>query len=317
MEIGRVSRKPLRKKRAPRIREVLCRNWSDLTNTFGAFANDSNFRPELTDRWIFRGHADADWPLENSIRRVYGKKCSDWAKSWIWNDAMVLKRIEGQLAFDFASKARLCGLDVSVDQPVALLSAMQHYRVPTRLLDWTYSAFVALFFALECERECEFAAVWAINVTALHKSATRKVLPKKRLSDGSWGIPPVRFVDFGNDENFRKYVLPDLDSYHRTDLLGEPDLHIVVPVLPGAQNERLSAQQGLFLCPSKIGSTFMEQLMGRAEHEWLVKIVLPRSMRDEALRCLLRMNVHHLSLFPGPDGLGRFCALKAELSGWD
>lgn len=306
-------KKPLRK-----VREIVCKDWLDLAQAFGSLANHCTFRPHSTDRWIFRGQADSAWPLENSLRRTYRHKCADWAHSWFWNSAMVLKRIEGQLAFDFASRAKLHGLDLSVEHPVDLLSAMQHFRVPTRLLDWTYSAYVALYFALE--HPSESAAVWAINITALHTKATRKVLPVKRLPNGTRLRPPVRFMDFSRDDNFTNYVLPDLDEYHRTELLGEPALKIVVPIIPGAQNERLSAQQGLFLCASQIGTGFMEQaeeLMDGISQDWIVKIVIPRTMREEALSRLFEMNVHPLSLFPGADGLGRFCALKAQLYGWD
>ena len=314
--IRKLKKTKLRRK----VRAITCTSWTDLTEAFGSLTNEATFRPESTNRWIFRGQADSDWPLENCLRRTYATRCAAWKKSWLWNDAMVLKRIEGQLAFDFASKARLYGLDLSVEHPVALLSAMQHFRAPTRLLDWTYSSFVALYFALECSHACESAAVWAINITALHATATRKVLPVQRMPDGTRRVPPIRLVDFGQEDNFNKYVLPDLDSYHRSALIGEPALDIVVPLIPAAQNERLSAQQGLFLCPSKIGTPFMEQLealMDRTKQEWIVKIVVPRSLREEALRRLLQMNIHHLSLFPGADGLGRFCALKAELWGWD
>src|SRR5205085_9529443 len=123
-------------------------------------------------------------------------------------------------------------------------------------------------------------------------------------------VAPVRLVDFGRDEEFKKCVLPDLDSYHLTHLMGEPSLDIVVPMLPRAQNERLSAQQGVFLCPSRVGIGFMEQvenLMGGINNDWIVKIEVPRTLREEVLRRLLQMNVHHVSLFPGADGLGRFC----------
>jgi hypothetical protein len=232
---------------------------------------------------------------------------------------MVLKRIEGQLAFDFASKAKLHGIDVSTDRPVALLSAMRHFGVPTRLLDWTYSPFVALYFALEDDRSCTTAAVWAIDIASLDRAATLKTLPVTKLKGGQKMIPPVRSVDFSRDEVFLKHVCPDFDFYHRSDLLGEPAIENVVPLVPGAQNERLSAQQGLFLCPSQVGPTLMEQLaklMHPVKDEWIVKIVIPRTLRSEILRKLFQMNVHPLSLFPGADGLGRFCSLKAELFGW-
>ena len=233
---------------------------------------------------------------------------------------MVLKRIEGQLAFDFASKAKLCGFDLTVDRPVELLSAMQHFGAPTRLLDWTYSAYVGLYFALERSLAYEDAAVWAINLTALHARATRSVLPVEKLTDGRRLIPPIRVIDFSRDDMFKKHVLPDLDSYHRTHLLGEPKLQILVPILPGAQNARLAAQQGIFLCASQIGTSFLDQaahLMRGVKSEWIVKFVVSRRMREDALKRLLQMNVHPLTLFPGPDGLGRFCMLKAELYGWE
>ena len=53
---------------------------------------------------------------------------------------------------------------------------MQHYRAPTRLLDWTDAALVALYFALsswspaggDARREAR-PAVWALNPWALNR----------------------------------------------------------------------------------------------------------------------------------------------------
>jgi FRG domain len=42
-------------------------------------------------------------------------------------------------------------LPPGLKSPWEILSAMQHYRVPTRMMDWTESLFVALYFALEFE----------------------------------------------------------------------------------------------------------------------------------------------------------------------
>jgi hypothetical protein len=119
---------------------------------------------------------------------------------------------------------------------------------------------------------------------------------------------------------FKEHVICDLEYYRRSILLGEPAIENVVPLLPRSQNERISAQQGLFLCPSQVGPTLMEQLsklMHGSNREWITKILIPRSMRRDILQRLFRMNVHPLSLFPGADGLGRFCREKAELFGWE
>jgi hypothetical protein len=102
-------------------------------------------------------------------------------------------------------------------------------------------------------------------------------------------------------------------------LLGEPKLKTkVVPIIPRLQNERLTAQQGLFLCPSLLGSSFIDQLevmMNNVAEDWLVKIVVPRALRNQMLKQLFQMNIHSHSLFPGAEGLGRFCHSKVELWG--
>jgi len=127
-------------------------------------------------------------------------------------------------------------------------------------------------------------------------------------------------IDFGHDDTFRRFILPDLETYHTSHRLGESKIRNVAMLLPRTQNERISAQQGLFLCPSRIGPTFMEQLqelMHDVKSEWALKLIIPRKMRTEILNKLFQMNVNPVSLFPGADGLGKFCSLKAELFGWE
>jgi FRG domain len=317
--IVRSTQLPARRPHA--TKEVVCTNWSEVADVLDAPGGKSDSLASRSNRWIFRGQADSSWKLENSIRRTFHPRWREWKKSPLWNSGCVLRRIEGKLALEFSSRARLYGLDVATEKPVALLSAMQHFGVPTRLLDWTHSGYVALYFALEQQLQTQAysAAVWALDLTALHTQATNDVLPVTRLKGGIRLRPPVEFVDFGRDETFKKHVLPDLDYYHQSMLLGEPRLKAkVVPLAPRLQNERLSAQQGLFLCPAQVGSAFMEQLeamMENAKEEWLIKIVIPRALRDLMLKRLFQMNIHSQSLFPGTDGLGRFCQSKIELWG--
>ncbi len=43
------------------------------------------------------------------------------------------------------------------------LSIMQHFGAPTRLLDFTYSIYIALYFAIEHMNQEEYSAIWCIN----------------------------------------------------------------------------------------------------------------------------------------------------------
>jgi len=72
-----------------------------------------------------------------------------------------------------------------LDDVVGWLAAMQPYGVPTRFLDWSYSAYVALFFAVENPTAEEFAALWAIRTDTVVQRSRELV---NTLLAPSWSI---------------------------------------------------------------------------------------------------------------------------------
>jgi len=145
---------------------VQCPDWRTIRDQF-----DQIPKPErgLDDGgeiwqigWIFRGHKKTCYPLQPSIERAYPYSG--------WNEA------EYQAFREFQSKAALhmdvAQLPRSSDR-LGWLAIMQHYGAPTRLLDFTYSPYVALYFALRQhgENESDSVDVWALDAASLRKRA--------------------------------------------------------------------------------------------------------------------------------------------------
>jgi hypothetical protein len=89
--------------------------------------------------WMFRGQKDARWNLKTTFERL-----TDIAKP---KDII---NLEIGLLRKFERELPLYSRRVPKDKDlIELFSLMQHYGTPTRLLDWTYSLYIATYFALE------------------------------------------------------------------------------------------------------------------------------------------------------------------------
>jgi hypothetical protein len=136
----------------PSVRHV--QTWAE----FKSMMTDSLFPhvPLVRGRFLFRGHGSPSWPLISSFDRWYKGPRSLKAKT-----------VERLMTFFLQE---LEGLDVSshvLENEVARLALAQHHGLPTRLLDWTESPYIAAFFAfsghaLDPQREGQ-VAVWCLD----------------------------------------------------------------------------------------------------------------------------------------------------------
>lgn len=111
-------------------------------------------------KWLFRGQADAQWQLLPSIYRGYTAQ----QERYLTNE------------FRVRAGSRHGSCPNSDDYP-SWLALMQHYGLPTRLLDWTYSPLIAAFFAVHpdyCPPKHDgkerSACVWAMQANQLNQS---------------------------------------------------------------------------------------------------------------------------------------------------
>lgn len=252
-------------------RTVQVRSWQEAKTYFGKF-------PE---GWLFRGQRDATWSLESSLERIVPSSVNLAAF-----EGMVLDRFQ-RVAHHYLPSNRI------PSDRLEWLALMQHHGAVTRLLDWTYSPYVAAFFAIErAESDC---AVWVIGETKV-KEAGRLLLL---------------------EENVNPSLLVNLASpkYHAAIFSACP--LGVFPVEPYFRNQRLYIQQGLFLLGGDPSQGFTENLLrmkGLDTAQCVVKIVIPYDAKADALRDLNRVNVNRATLFPGLDGFAQSLGTYAELA---
>jgi hypothetical protein len=235
--------------------------------------------------WAFRGQSDANWPLFSSLSRylkAYGIHRDAWASQ------------EERIGRIFRRKAHLF-LDHVPDasDDFQWLALMQHHGAPTRLLDFTWSPFVAAFFALE--RATQDAAVWAVFVPALWRANHKLRFPQR---NGSLRADQLGLRTAGAyEELYLRNEVPFVSS-------GEPMV----------MNKRLIAQSGTFVVPGVLDRPVEEILSTYPRHEETVAkfVVKTEMLRNEAMLALYTMNVTNATLFPDLDGLARSLAYELE-----
>ncbi|MCL1832392.1 MAG: FRG domain-containing protein [Oscillospiraceae bacterium] len=118
----------------------------------------------------YRGHADSTWALVPKVQRGF-----------IGSDEELF-RLERKYTNTFQSKAGTLPIPKPrMDEYADWLTIMQHYNLPTRLLDWSRSPLVSLYFAVSNEKFREHdACVWVLSPSELNE---HEKLEKPTITD--------------------------------------------------------------------------------------------------------------------------------------
>lgn len=250
--------------------------------------------------YIFRGQPCAKDKLRSSIDRILIKITSE--KYRLICEERTISDFR-RLAAEVLSPVEF---QILQQDKIAALTVMRHYGVPTRLLDWTKSPWVAAYFACSENHskrtggKQNYGAIWILDSGELFEkvnSLETRILGSNPTEDDlkspECPIPPtVERVAF--DANAKRFVVR-IDNQ--------------------IQNARMVAQQGLFTFASRHNTDHDQQIaecispgcdtinerIGR-------RILIPQDVKLEVLRMLSSMNITPASLFPGADGVGRAIA---------
>lgn len=222
---------------------------------------------------FFRGHADKSWLLLPSVLRNPGIN-------------------ERRLILDYK---QVFALEPNYSENIErILVEMQHHAIPTRLLDWSISPLVALYFACS-DKTNKWGEVYYMNPWRIYKRERRSSIPTdyfeilkeaRLILALGWSFEEIKTHCYGKF----KYML------HSTEL-DNP-----LPIVGRQMDPRVSTQQGCFLLWGKITQaldffTIYENSLGVCK--------IPRKAKPQILRSLARLGINDFTIMHDHEGFAR------------
>ncbi len=265
--------------------DVTVTTWSQLQDVlFQDSWNDEISR--YRSPFVYRGLSDQGYPLETSLMRLGGA---------YW-------QLERHMLRNFRKYAQSMAREL--DSIWHLLTVAQHHGFPTRLLDWTYSPYVALHFATADHEKFDIdGVIWVVNFHKAHE-----LLPEKlhrllesagaqaftvelltSLRPGAEGLTPEASM-------FQKFV----QTLSEFDGLGAEEEFLLF-FEPPSINDRIVNQFALFSVMPNPQRKIDDWLAAHPDLFW--RIIIPASLKWECRDKLDQCNITERVLFPGLDGL--------------
>jgi hypothetical protein len=256
--------------------------WSAIVDQ--ARSLSERFRADGSVAW-YRGHQSENWELKSAAHRHVERLTSEFVRR---PDAAelrdLLREVSKTLYRRFKAEAWSL-LHERERSDWAVLFAMQHFAIPTRLLDWSESFACAVFFAQAGRARGSAAAIWVVDPHAVNKTSV-----------GVEGILSL-------DDELGPGAKIDPRGWHprwrATDELR------TVAAAPIFSNARMVAQQSAFFLTGDSFEPINAQFREVGDEGRFVKLVLSPDTFDDAEAFLGSAGLNAFSYYPDLEGLAR------------
>ena len=226
--------------------------------------------------YLYRGLPNAEYNLITSLRKNCKEKHAD---------------LEVSILRNFTKYAAIENPELSKSIWSQMIIG-QHYGLPTRLLDWTYSPLIGLHYATSGEdmedMDKHDSVLWKINIVE-----TNRLLPEKYRKELEVNRAFLFTVDMLDK------LVEDTAGYDE-DMAGKS----MVLIEPPSSNQRIINQYSFFSIVPKQ----MEDIEGFLENEniTVVKYIIKKELRWRVRDMLDQMNINERIVYPGLDGLSQW-----------
>ncbi|MCH2274853.1 FRG domain-containing protein [Thalassospira sp.] len=210
----------------------------------------SEYTEQNSESPWYRGHGNHEWSLLPGILRDQNTHLSD----------------EEKILRTFRQSAAMLIEKLPSDN-FGWMFLMQHYGVPTRLLDWSESPLVALYFAIT-EAPNFDGAFWILNPLKLNTEARINYLPSFE------------------DEALHSYASENMDANRRS-----PQLPLAS--IATRNNPRIQSQQGVFTIHQH-DKTAIENI----GQNITIKFLIPKESKDKIKKQITMLGFNKFQMFP-------------------
>jgi len=214
----------------PRIIVNAYTTWDEFKlDSVAELFSDSIFK---RGKYLFRGQRNSEWKLTPSFDR------------WFLRFSAGRDRVETARRLLTFFKKECEGLDLSIsdsvwDDEAQSLALGQHYGLPTRLLDWSESPYIAAFFAFnEAVLQGETSdnvAIWALDTDDSIWTGEQGV----RVVDIPYILGNIRLRNQAGKFTLSKTPFPCLEDY--VNYFGEGGVALVKFTIPAVEATRAIA----------------------------------------------------------------------------